>query len=336
MNRAGSGPDHQDAPGGRLWRLADDRPVEGAPRRDGQPGRQGVGHAGDAADVHPGVVGEVGLEERGPQSGPRHLDEDRQVDERGRLDVPERGPGVFALVARVPAPQVQGEGRGVVGEVETRRLGGDREFLEGFLFGQDVAEGDALIVSPQDDVEPPPGRGLLAELGDELVELVGDHPLGPESALPGRGDRPLLDPEDLEVTAERGRAVKVEPERRIGQDRRSFISDAVIEPLAGEIGLGLGRDRQGDGQAAVRRRDAHRGARGAVLGRGAGPGQDEQGEQGGQAVSRSHGVPPFGWRGEHAPGFYFSWRGLDKRGPLRAGPDRPAAQTPPTPRRGCP
>ena len=284
-------PDHEHPPGGRFRRRALHRLIEPPARSDGQPRGQRIGDARDPAHIKPGVIGEIGLEQRGVDPRPRHLDEERQIDERGRLDVLERRPGVFSLVARVPAPEVQGEGRGVLGEVESRRLRRDRELADRLLLRQHITEGDSLVIRPQHDVHLPVGRVLLAQGDDELAVLVRHRPLGPERVLPSRVVRPLLRPDDLEVMVERIGARKIQSERRIGQDRRALVGHPIVEPLAREIRLRLGRQRDRNGQAPVRRRDGHRPrSHPRVLRRGAGPAYqrcDRQNETGGQSLRSS-------------------------------------------------
>ncbi len=290
-------PDHEHPPGRRFRRRAFHRLIGPTARRDGQRGRQRIGDPRDSAHVQPGVVGEIGLEQRGVELGPRHLDEERQVDERGGLDVPQRRPRVFPFVAGVPAPEVQGEGRGVLGEVESRRLRRDRELADRLLLREHITEGDSLVIRSQLDVHIPVGRVLLAQGDDELVVLVRHRPLGPEGVLPSRVVRPFLRPENLEVMVERIGARQIQSERRIGQDRRALIRHPIVEPLAREIRLRLGRQRDRYGQAAVRRRDGHLlRTHPRVLRRSASPAYqrcDHQDKTESQSLFSVHGRPPF-------------------------------------------
>ena len=82
--------------GRRLRRRRDDGLLEGVilrsrdvaghaflARRQAQLADQGVGRSGDAAHVHAGVIGQVGLEERDPRPA-GDLDEQGQVDDDRR------------------------------------------------------------------------------------------------------------------------------------------------------------------------------------------------------------------------------------------------------------
>ena len=179
-------------------------------------------------------------------------------------------------------PRFRARRPGLRGEIEPRVLRGQGEFAERVLLRQDIAEGDALVVGPQDDVHAPVRRVLLPQRR-RRARCIGRGPsAGPRTRSP-RSNRSTASPSRRPRS--RGRAPgapsEVEPERRIGQDRRPLVGHAVVEPLAGEVGLGLGLERERDDEAAVGRSDGQRRgalARARVAGHSGGDGQ-ERGEK---------------------------------------------------------
>ena len=106
--------------------------------------------------------------------------------------------------------------------------------------------------------------------------------------------------------------MNVESERRIGEDGRPLVAHPVIEPLAGEIGLGLGFELERDRQAPVGRRDGQtaRAAVGGRLARRSGRGRaDDQNDQADEDfLIGLHGIPPELRLGGHSRQFYLTPR----------------------------
>ena len=103
----------------------------------------------------------------------------------------------------VEAAHVQGEAAVSRREIEARVLGGQGEFAERLLLRQDVAEGDALVVGPEDEVDAPARRLLLPQRDDELVVAVGDRPLGPNAFSQVESFDRFSGADDLEIAVER-------------------------------------------------------------------------------------------------------------------------------------
>ena len=87
----------------------------------------------------------------------------------------------------------------------------------------------------------------------QFVESVDDLAPRAEGIVPCRVALPLLGPDDFEVLIQRPGPIKIESQGRVLQDSQAFVDDPVISSLAGQIGLGIGFQRQGHDQASVGR-----------------------------------------------------------------------------------
>ena len=203
--------DQEHAPRGRLGRGTEHRLIHAVAGRR-KSADQGILKSRNAADVHAGVVGEIGFQESHPGAA-GNLHEQREVDDGGRLDEIQLRRAVLPFVAGVEAAQVQGKSRDLTREVKAGVLRQERELFESRLLRQEVAEGGAFVVGAEDQVNTTPGRLLLLERNPELVVMVGDVPLGAERVRPRVGVGMLVSVDDFKVMVQRGRAIEVETQR---------------------------------------------------------------------------------------------------------------------------
>jgi hypothetical protein len=186
----------------------------------------------------------------------------------------------------------------VLGEGELRQLLGDVDGLEVGLFGEFVAEADAVVLQPEDDVEDALRAVILLQADAELGVVVANAlPLAPWLG-PGRVGGGALDRDDVEVPVELGRVGEQEAEPRRGDDRLALADDRIGRMafavgrdghLDAAVGRGRGRARDCRGRLRLDRLVGDRG-RGLVLRRGgSGGGEQRYGRR--QEIFGNHWIP---------------------------------------------
>ena len=231
------------------------------PRREGRDER--VRRGAVAGEVHPRPVAQVGLGDGDEGVLPRLHQQGQAHDRRGR-DGTERDLVELLFLVGREAAVGRGPGRVVPREAELRPLRRQAEGTEARLLGQDVAEGDTVVVGTEHDLQAPFRGGRLDEVERQLVAVVAHLPALAGHALPGRVEaagRLLLHDE---APRERRRVREVEPEGRVEEDRLPAEGHRVVEARPGRVGVEpfLDPDRHDDaavGRAQLgRRRDGGR------------------------------------------------------------------------------
>ncbi len=210
-----------------------------------------------AGQVEAGPIAQVGFGHRHP-GGLAGLHQQRQADHARRPDRVQGGPLELLLLGGGEAAVVGGPGDVVTGEVELRALGRQTELADFRLRGDLVAQGHAVVVGAEDQIEAPSGRLRLAQPQPHLVAAIAYLPALADDGLPGLVDaaRRLL--VDHQPPGQRRGVAEVEAERRVEQQVAPPVLDREVQPGAGRVRLQVLLDLGPQDDPPIRRAEIER------------------------------------------------------------------------------
>ena len=166
--------EHHDAPrrgeaGGADVRLhRDPRIVEPRRQAGGEAERTGLA----PGQVRTRIVVQIGVGDREARIARTGAAGDRHLEQVVRANLRRLYRVVFALVAGVEASEVEPPAAIIRGEREFGQFARQPEVGEGGLDRQPVAEGDAVVIGAEHDLEPPPCAAGLGQGEREFVIMV--------------------------------------------------------------------------------------------------------------------------------------------------------------------
>src|SRR5579875_895708 len=127
---------------------------------------------------------QVGLKESHP--GPvRDVNQQRQVDDGGGVELVKGSALKFAFIGRGEAPKIESKRRRSLRKIKSGVFPGQGELPKRRLPRQYIAEGDACIISAEDQVHTPVRRLTFFETNRELVVMVPHGEIVIDPVLPG-------------------------------------------------------------------------------------------------------------------------------------------------------
>ncbi len=217
--------DHEDTPRRVVRQIRADRDIRFAGPW-GQPAVQDSPSAGVASQVHPGVVGKVGLHHREP-AGPRQLGEERQAEEPCRGNLGHRLLLIANLMGGGVAIQRERICLGVARQLDLAPIAGDREALRALLGGKTIAYGDSVVVGPHGDLPAPRRCVPLAQHDDHFFAMIDDPAALARILFIGFVDRPRPGPLDRRVMAKPLPVGQVDAQPRREDDGPPAIGDGI-------------------------------------------------------------------------------------------------------------
>src|SRR3569833_397293 len=211
--------EHYDAPGRdqiALGQICDDwEPAIIESKR--QLSRKPKAAVGAAAELHPGIVLDVGFGQKEGRTPRTRLAREGQVVEVVPADGGRTDRLVESLMAQIHPALIEAPTTVIRGEVELRALAHQRDRVQLRLIGEAVMEGDAIIVRAEDCLNMP-AIDAFGQREDDFVEMIASaRGLGGDE-LVDFVDRAALGASDVERTEILG-VENVEAQRRWRDDR---------------------------------------------------------------------------------------------------------------------